>query len=144
MSLNRSPQLLKVSVRYARELRKKQTATEQVLWQQLRGRRLGGWKFMRQRPILIELHGRGTFAVADFYCAEAKLVIEVDGTVHEVLRREDEARDQAFAKRGYSVMRISASDVEQHLQQVLDQIDREVRRHLPPTTLNITSPLLFL
>ncbi len=128
MSLNRSPKLLEVTVRYARDLRKRPTRSERLLWAELRARKLGGWRFQRQRPILIELDGIGTFAVADFYCAAAKLIVEVDGTVHEVHKEEDQARDEALAKRGYSVMRVSASDVEHHIERVLVFIEAEVRR----------------
>jgi very-short-patch-repair endonuclease len=127
MALNRSPQLLEVSLRYAKRLRRCQTATEQRLWQKLRGRKLGGWKFVRQRPILVDLEDVGTFVVADFYCAAAKLIVEVDGSVHESQRHADEVRDQALAKRGYTVMRIAAEDVSGHLPQVLQRIDSEVR-----------------
>jgi very-short-patch-repair endonuclease len=146
MALNRSRKLLDVTVRYARELRKKPTKSERLLWRKLRGRRLNGWRFMRQRPILIELHGVGTFAVADFYCAAAKLVVEIDGSVHRQKKVEDEERDQALARRGYSVMRIEASDVENSLEQVLVLIDAEVRRKLQSTKphVPITSPLLLL
>jgi very-short-patch-repair endonuclease len=144
MTLNCSPKLLQVSVMYAKRLRRKQTYTEQLLWQELRGRKLGGWKFVRQRPILIDLEGVGTFAVADFYCAAAKLLLEVDGGIHEAREREDKARDQALAKRGYSVMRIVASDVQDHLQQVLERIDKEVRSRSRLRSLKPTSPLLLL
>lgn len=126
MALNRSPKMLEVSIKYARGLRRKQTRSETVLWNELRGRKLGGCKFKRQWPILIDLQGVGTFAVADFYCAAAKLVIEVDGDVHKLQGMRDNARDEALAKRGYSVMRIDVSDIENHLQQVLARIAAEV------------------
>ena len=58
----------------ARELRKRQTSAETLLWQLLRDRRLLGFKFRRQ-------HQFGNY-VTDFYCREAALVIECDGSAH--------------------------------------------------------------
>ena len=57
--------------RRARELRKELTPTEKRLWYHLRGRRFNGFKFRRQTPIL--------GYIADFYCAELRLIIELDG-----------------------------------------------------------------
>ena len=62
-------------VKLARELRKSQTAAEDLLWQLLRGRQLLGFKFRRQ-------HQFGDY-IADFFCREAGLVIECDGDVHD-------------------------------------------------------------
>lgn len=62
-------------IQLARELRRRQTPAEQLLWQLLRNRQLGGFKFRRQHPI-------GTF-IADFFCDDARLIIEVDGAVHQ-------------------------------------------------------------
>ena len=59
----------------AQELRQEQTESESVLWEQLRGRRLNGAKFRRQ-------HSIGRFIV-DFCCPSAKLVVEVDGGIHD-------------------------------------------------------------
>jgi len=62
-------------VNLARELREKHTPSEALLWQLLRNRRLFGFKFRRQ-------HQFGDY-IADFYCHEARLVIECDGSVHD-------------------------------------------------------------
>ena len=58
----------------AREMRRNATPAEKVLWAELRDRRLAGLKFYRQDVI-------GPF-IADFYCASARLVVEVDGDIH--------------------------------------------------------------
>jgi very-short-patch-repair endonuclease len=57
------------------ELRKKLTPSEKQLWQALRGGKLGGFKFRRQHPV-------GRF-ILDFYCPVCKLVIELDGAIHD-------------------------------------------------------------
>jgi very-short-patch-repair endonuclease len=126
MRLNQSSQVLEVTVQYARKLRKNPTRSERLLWQQLRRHRLKGWRFLRQRPILVNLDGVGTFVVADFYCGAARLVVEVDGSVHEGQRQQDEARDEALRQRGYSVLHIAAEEVEHHLPLVLERIAQEV------------------
>ena len=66
---------------FARTLRKDQTEPERILWRHLRGKRLGGHKFRRQHPI--------KNYIADFYCHEARLVIEVDGNIRSQGRRNE-------------------------------------------------------
>lgn len=77
---------------------------ERLLWRELRGTP-GGIKFRRQHPL-------GPF-VLDFYCASAKLGIEVDGIAHDMGDRPvaDRARDAFIAGQGVQVLRIAASDV---------------------------------
>ena len=58
----------------AKDLRKKQTEAEVLLWSKLKSRKCGGYKFRRQHPI--------RQYIADFYCHEQRLVIEVDGKIH--------------------------------------------------------------
>ena len=77
---------------------------EAKLWQQLR-QRPGGLKFRRQHPI--EPY------VADFYCREGKLIVEVDGWSHETSAgaQLDEARDRALQDRGFTILHIAAGEV---------------------------------
>ncbi|MEX2409831.1 MAG: DUF559 domain-containing protein [Candidatus Paceibacterota bacterium] len=71
----------------ARDLRKNPTASEKILWEVLRKRRLNGYQFVRQKPFVYEQkRNKRFFFIADFYCAEKKLVIELDGIVHEYIR----------------------------------------------------------
>ncbi|MFL5803128.1 MAG: endonuclease domain-containing protein [Roseiflexaceae bacterium] len=81
----------------ARQLRQEQTASEALLWEQLRARRLGGYKFRRQ-------HALGRFIV-DFYCAEHRLIIELDGPIHTQQHERDEAREEALNIQGYTISR---------------------------------------
>jgi len=106
----------KETVRAARELRKRGTPAEVLLWQLLRNRQLGGFKFRRQHPI-------GTF-VADFFCDDARLVIEIDGAVHrEPSQQErDRVRDQVLEQYGYACLRLTNEDVIYHTQEVLTMI----------------------
>lgn len=101
---------------YARDLRGSQTLPEDILWQYLRSRRLDGLKFRRQHP-LVEY-------VADFYCHEKKLVIELDGAVHdtEVNKDYDEARTNWLADLDVTVLRFRNKDVLYNLESVITAI----------------------
>ena len=89
----------------AKALRRTMTRPEVLLWQELRGRRCAGLRFRRQHPI-----GR---YILDFYCAEAKLAVEVDGAVHgsEQQAGHDARRDAWLAERAIRVVRVAARDV---------------------------------
>jgi very-short-patch-repair endonuclease len=86
----------------ARELRKVENDAEERLWHELRGRRLNGYKFVRQLSI-------GPY-FADFACREANLVVEVDGSQHAG-RSRDRYRDETMNDNGWSVLRIWHADV---------------------------------
>jgi very-short-patch-repair endonuclease len=102
----------------ARELRRKQTPAEQRLWQRLRASQLAGHKFRRQHPI-------GRFIV-DFYCAAARLVVEVDGDIHarDDQAAYDAARTEWLEDAGCHVLRVTNHDVRHRLDAVLEQILR--------------------
>jgi very-short-patch-repair endonuclease len=98
----------------ARELRKAQTDVEALLWRRLRNRQLGGYKFRRQHPI-------GRFVV-DFVCAEALLIVELDGGQHVDQTRYDNARTRWLMTRGYGVARYWNDDVVLRMEAVLEDI----------------------
>jgi very-short-patch-repair endonuclease len=89
----------------ARALRRDMSLPEVVLWQELRGGRLSGLRFRRQHPI-------GPY-ILDFYCASARLAVEVDGAAHDFAERaqHDERRDAWLASRDIRVLRFTAEDV---------------------------------
>jgi len=97
----------------ARELRRKQTPEEKILWETLRNRRLNGLKFLRQHPIVYEhdLRKGLSFFIADFYCAEKRLVIELDGKVHDFQKEYDENRDYILNKLQLKVLRIKNEEL---------------------------------
>jgi very-short-patch-repair endonuclease len=82
--------------RRSRELRQEQSEAERQLWRRLRGRLLGGFKFVRQEPI-------GPY-FADFVCREEQLILEVDGATHSTdeERRRDAKREEFLRERGHS------------------------------------------
>ena len=103
-------------VEIAREFRKTPTASEELLWQRVRGRQLAGAKFRRQQPI-------GSFVV-DFYCDEAALIVEVDGPVHELQQRADGERRECLESLGLKMLRLSADVVENDMRSALTTIRR--------------------
>ncbi|MEQ9485701.1 endonuclease domain-containing protein [Coleofasciculus sp. F4-SAH-05] len=106
----------------ARELRKKQTPAEKLLWQCLRNRQLLNAKFRRQ-------HNIGRY-IADFYCHEARLVVELDGSIHEIRKAEDAIRNEWMQKNGFTVLRFSNQEVFHHPENVLYQIVDVLTRSL--------------
>jgi very-short-patch-repair endonuclease len=83
----------------ARELRRRMTKSEKILWQMLRKRSIYGCLFTRQRPVLDY--------VADFMCMEQLLIIESDGCIHETEEqmKKDKRRDKELTDAGFTVMR---------------------------------------
>ncbi len=112
-----------VQISFARELRKNQTPVEVKLWNLLRNRRLSGSKFLRQHPIVVEKHNDRTgFYIADFYCSEKKLIIELDGLIHAFQFDYDKARDVIMNELGLTVLRITNDEVEKSVFGVLNKI----------------------
>ena len=113
----------------ARELRKNPTASEKILWEELRKRRLNGYRFVRQKPFVYEQkRNKRYFFIADFYCAEKKLVIELDGIVHEYTRYYDYQRDIVLEELGLNTLRILNSeldDIEVVKEKILEFLSRE-------------------
>jgi very-short-patch-repair endonuclease len=101
-------------VEVARQFRKEPTQSEDVLWQALRGRKLEGYKFRRQQPI-------GSFVV-DFFCPAAKLIVEVDGGIHESQRELDKARQELLESLGLWFVRLPSNLVENDLPTALNTI----------------------
>jgi len=105
-----------MSVRRARSFRKNPTDAERRLWSCLRNRQLVGYKFRRQHPVASR--------VVDFYCDEANLAIELDGSGHYYdLKREDDLdREIELHEKGIRVLRFSNTEVFANLDGVLNEI----------------------
>jgi len=110
------------SMRTARRQRRAMSPPEVRLWTLLR-RSPGGVRFRRQHPV-------GPY-VADFYCPAAKLVIEIDGRIHDFTDEDDEVRDEYIRGLGLAVIRIAASDV---MRDAISVADSLVRLCGPSTT----------
>ncbi|MBA3531623.1 MAG: endonuclease domain-containing protein [Ardenticatenales bacterium] len=102
--------------RRAQELRKCMTVTEQRLWAALRRGQVAGLRFRRQHPW-------GSY-IFDFFCAELKLVIELDGPIHaEPSQQENDLeRDEQCRAHGLTVLRFTNDQVLQELDAILQTI----------------------
>ena len=108
---------------HCRELRHNQTEAEAKLWNILRNRRLGGVKFLRQHPFIYSYYRRPMYFIADFYCAEKKLIIELDGKVHDNQKEYDDQRDFILNQKGLKVLRIRNMELDDE-NEVLEKIIR--------------------
>ncbi|MCH8513647.1 MAG: DUF559 domain-containing protein [Kiritimatiellae bacterium] len=109
-------------VERARELRTSQTPVEDVFWEMCRNRQIAGSKFRRQHQV-------GDYIV-DFYCHEARLIVEFDGPVHENRKAKDAKRDKQLTSLGNTVLRFTNADFETDPESVLSRI----AAHLPSTS----------
>ena len=100
----------------ARRLRAEAPGPEEVLWKQLRNRRLDGWKFRRQTPI--------AGFIVDFCCWEARLSIELDGAQHAAQPLADAERRRAIEADGFLEIRFTNDEVRERLHWVLTEIRR--------------------
>jgi very-short-patch-repair endonuclease len=98
----------------ARKLRKNATRAENLLWQKLRNRQLEGYKFRRQQPV-------GPYIV-DFVNFEKKIVIEIDGGQHAILKEKDKKRDAWLDDGGFEVIRFWNNEVFENIDGILEAI----------------------
>lgn len=101
------------------------TRSERVLWHAIRDRRCARIKFRRQVPL-------GQF-VADFCCMELRLIVEVDGDIHEQLQQYDQHREQRLQSAGFTIIRFRNEEISKNLQDVLRRI---AQRSSPLTPLH--------
>jgi len=100
----------------ARDLRNNLTEAESILWKKLRNKRLNGFKFRRQHPI--------AGFIADFYCHESKLIIEIDGNIHDSSynRERDEGRTFELEALGIRVIRFKNQDILNDVDRIISEI----------------------
>ena len=106
----------------ARHFRKNPTESEDAVWQMLRNRQIRNLKWRRQQVI--------DGFIADFFCAELNVVLEIDGSVHdnEEVKEYDEYRTSVFESRGIKVFRLKNEDCDkQHLTELIENIVKSLR-----------------
>ena len=113
----------KANIPLAKALRKEMTPWERRLW----------YEFLRSYPVRFQRQKAIDSYIADFYCAKAKLVIELDGSGHYATAQQaaDCERTAALQKRHLTVLRICNTDIDRHFQRVCDAIDMAVKQSLP-------------
>ncbi len=104
----------------SRQLRNKSTLSEVLMWNQLKGKKVRGYQFTRQKPV-------GHYIV-DFFCFKLRLVIEIDGDSHFGREQSDSERTVYLESLGLTVLRFIDSDVKKNMEGVLrilnDHIDK--------------------
>jgi leucyl-tRNA synthetase len=109
--------------KHSQELRQNMTESEKLLWAKIKNRKLAGFKFIRQHPIIYKGNLiRLNYFIADFYCNEKKLVIELDGPIHEATKEYDEFRDSELENLGIKVLRIKNEELA-NINEVLQKIN---------------------
>lgn len=106
----------KIFLERRRELRRRETLQETILWDKLRNNKLDS-HFKRQ-------HSFGGY-ILDFYCFRKRLIIEIDGDSHDVAY--DRVRDKYFSDLGYKTLRFRNNEIENHLDDVIKKITLSLR-----------------
>ena len=104
----------------AQELRKNETDAEKILWERLRNNQLKGYKFRRQHPI--------SLFIADFYCHQLKLIVEIDGEYHNLPEQieKDLERTQILESNGLQLIRFNNEEVQENLENVITKITSKI------------------
>ncbi len=107
-------------------LRENMTASEKLLWERLKGKQICGIRFRRRHPIFI--------FIADFYCHEARLVVEIDGEIHNQQIEYDDGRSAEMEKFFIKIIRFINYEVENEIDEVIESITNAVNQRLksPP------------
>jgi len=106
----------------AQKLRREMTRQERHLW----------YDFLKSYPLTFRRQKQFGIFIVDFYCAKARLVIELDGSQHyeDTQKQRDRARDHYLEEHGFHVLRISNADVDLHFEEICEWIDREVCKRI--------------
>jgi len=126
MSLTKSKKLVLVAKQVCRDLRRHSTPAERLFWERVRNNKFLGLKFYRQHPLFVEVDGRQTFFIADFYCHQRKLAVELDGKIHDSQKQRDIARTRVINDLGVSVSRFRNSEVERNVEGVLSKLTKKL------------------
>ena len=127
MSLNKNYKLKKIARDLCRELRKNATNSEKIVWEIVWNRKLNNCKINRQYPIFYDLEGTEKFFIADFYCHEKKLVIEIDGEYHEHQKEYDTMRTEIINLLGIKVIRFKNNEVENDILNIIKRIKEQLK-----------------
>ncbi len=127
MYRTKNPVLREAAKQLSRQLRKDQTNAEQIFWQLVRNRQLFGLKFYRQYPLFFDYYGQERFFIADFFCFEKKLVVELDGAIHDFQKDYDELRTHIINTLSIEVVRYGNKDIECNLESVIQELQAKLR-----------------
>jgi very-short-patch-repair endonuclease len=111
MSFDKKKELKEIAKQLCRELRKSSTPAEKIFWDIVRDNKLNKFKFYRQYPIFYCFNERESFYIADFYCQSKKLVVEIDGEIHNYKKGYDKLRTEIINSLGTDVLRIKNNEL---------------------------------
>jgi very-short-patch-repair endonuclease len=122
MYFNARPKIMEA----ARLLRDNMTSFEKLVWERVKGKQICGLRFRRQHPIDI--------FIADFYCHEARLVVEIDGEIHGRQKDYDIGRTVEMGKYDITVIRFTNNEVLSGIEEVISRIEEAVNERIksPP------------
>ena len=105
----------------AKELRKNETVAEKILWSKLNNNQVLGLQFRRQHPI--------NMFIADFFCPKLKLVIEVDGNIHDIpeIKEHDNGRSDFFNDHGIKVIRFTNEQILHEIDSTMKEIEKTAK-----------------
>jgi very-short-patch-repair endonuclease len=106
----------------ASELRKNPTNAEKKLWNAIKNRQFLTLIFLRQHPIFYQFNNKNNFFIADFYCHEIKLVIELDGHIHLKRKDYDQIRTEILDFKDVIVIRFKNEDITIEVDTVLNKL----------------------
>ena len=119
--MSRRSEIYKSARGAARELRNSPTEAEKRVWDILKNRQIGNFKFLRQHPLFFNNNQKLTFFIPDFYCYELSLVIEIDGEIHCKQKSYDKQRDLLFQDNQIHVLRIDNEETK-NVNELIDKI----------------------
>ena len=125
MSLNHEKELVEIAKTVCRKLRNNSTEAEKLFWAEVRNNKFDNKKFYRQYPFYYDITGRESFFVADFYCHKERLIIELDGKVHQYRLIDDNKRTEILNLLGLKVIRFNNDEIVNKLNEVLMKIKNE-------------------
>ena len=123
-SAKTTPELWKLLKPLARQMRHEPTTAEERLWERIRNRRVNNLKFRRQHAI--------ERFIVDCYCAEARLIIEVDGEVHQYSQEEDAVRQEYLEGLGLKVIRFTNNEIADQVEDSVQKIVRATNENPSP------------
>jgi very-short-patch-repair endonuclease len=112
------PVTKKYLLSYSRDLRQQGVLSEALLWNCLKGRQINNLKFTKQKVI-------GKYIV-DFYCAELKTVIEIDGSTHDFKFEYDQERESYIKTFGYRIVKIGDDQIKFNLADIVEWLKIEL------------------
>ncbi len=108
-----------------RSFRKNMTDAEAIIWSVLRNKGIG-FKFVREKPFRFTHEGKEIHFIADFYCKECKLIVEIDGEIHNLQEKYDEIRSMFFNyEKDIKCIRFTNNEVTNSTELVIDTIKKE-------------------